>query len=198
MTKLIQIVLLVLVAAACGAAVLYFFLEPRPPVVDGSESGFRSLAKTEAEVRDRLAEFRMQRLKLVNAIKGLEIEKQKTLDHLKSKGIESSADLDNNDADARFALMAFNRLVSDIKSREDDVKVYDEAIASLGAQLDDLRRKYLNDSATLSEREYMDLQKHIVDVRERLLGDVDIFQEAELRKTLDEELTKEKDANRKN
>ena len=190
MTKLIQIILLLLVAACCGAAAFYFFVGPNVQVVGENQTGFRSLAKTEAEIRDRLTEFRMQRLKLVNAIKGLEVEKEKTLEHLKSKGIESSDDLDNNDADSRFALMAFNRLVSDIKSREGDVQVYDEAILSLAAQLDDLRRKYINDSATLSEREYMDLQKHIIDVRERLLGETDIFQEEELRKTLDEELEK--------
>lgn len=196
MTKLIQIVLLFLVAAFCGAAAFYFLVGPHAQVAGENQAGFRSLAKTESEFRDRLTEFRMQRLKLVNAIKGLELEKEKTLEHLKSKGIESSADLDKDDADTRFALMAFNRLVSDIKSRQDDVKVYDEAIISLDAQLDDLRRKYINDSATLSVREYMDLQKHIIDVRERLLGETDIFQEEELRNTLDEEL--EKDATKKN
>ena len=191
MTKLIQIVLLFLFAAVCGATAFYFLVEPRTQVVEENGSGFRSLAKTEAEVRDRLTEFRMQKLKLENAIKALNEEKNKAVVHLKSKGIESSDDINDNDADARFALMAFNRLVSDIKSRKDDVKVYDEAIISLQAQLDDLRRKYINDSANLSEREYMDLQKHIIDVRERLLGETDIFQEEELRKTLDLELEKD-------
>ena len=193
MQKLIQFLLLFVIAACCGAGVFYFMNGPRAQVIeDQLEGGRRSLPKTRQEFHDRLAEFRMARQKVKNTIEALGSEKSKTLAHLKSKGINSSADVKDDDSDVQFALNALKRLVEDIEARKEDVKVYDEAIVGLETQLADLKRKYINEQGTITEEEYLDLQKNIIDLNERLKGDKpDIFESEKLRNLLDREMEAE-------
>ena len=194
MQKLIQFVLLFVIAACCGAGVFYFMNGPRGQLIEEQlEGGRRSLPKTRQEFHDKLAEYRMAQQKVKNSIEALDSEKSKTLAHLKSKGINSSADVNDDDSDVQFALNALKRLVDDIEARKKDVKVYDEAIIGLETQLADLKRKYINEQGTITEEEYFDLQKNILDLNERLKGEKpDIFEAEKLRNLLDREMESEK------
>ena len=192
MQKLIQFLLLFVIAACAGAGVFYLLNGPKAQVVEDQLEGRRSLPKTRQEFHDRLAEFRMSRQKVKNTIEALGSEKSKTLAHLKSKGINSSADIKDGDSDVQFALNALKRLVEDIEARKEDVKVYDEAIVGLETQLDDLKRKYINAQGTITEEEYFDLQKHIIDLNERLKGEEpDIFEQEKILNILDQEMEAE-------
>ncbi len=54
--------------------------------------------------------------------------------------------------------------------------------------LDKIERERINESVSLSEDEYLDLQKIIVDLNERLEVETDILEDEELGKLLDLEM----------
>ena len=55
--------------------------------------------------------------------------------------------------------------------------------------LDKINRDRIGESVALSEEEYIELQKIVVDLNERLNVETDILEEDELRKLLDLEMT---------
>lgn len=150
------------------------------------------LMKTEAEFRNKLAELRMQRDKVQRGIKRLEKLKSETVDHLKSKGIESGQDyLDSEDPDVKYAVINLRGWVGQIAKIQQQVTHYDDAIRNIEVMLDKLERERIDQSVALSEAESMELQKIIIDLDERLEVDTDFLEQEQLQKLLDQEMGKQ-------
>lgn len=186
----------IMFAALCLVGYLWFTgdLIPRAQVVEENLTGSR-LMKTEQQFRDKLAELKLQQAKIQRHIGRLEKDKLETVEYLKSKGIKSSADLDTNNNDIRFALKKLQESRAEIENLKKDKENYSEAIARIENTLDVMERKEIADDVKLSEEEYLDLQRIIVDLNERLgLDETDALQEEEWANILDAEMS-QSDAN---
>lgn len=165
-------------------------LVPRAQVANENLSEASGLLTTESQFRDKLAELRMQRDKVNRGVKRLENLKAETVEHLKQKGINSGSDyLNSTDADVKYAVVNLKGWVAQIAKIKSEVTYYDEAISSIEVMLDKIERERINDSVSLSEDEYLDLQKIIVDLNERLEVETDFLEDEELGKLLDLEMT---------
>ncbi len=132
----------------------------------------------------------MQRDKVNRGVKRLENLKAETVGHLKQKGINSGSDyLNSTDPDVKYAVVNLKGWVAQIAKIKSEVTYYDEAISSIEVMLDKIERERINDSVSLSEDEYLDLQKIIVDLNERLEVETDFLEDEELGKLLDLEMT---------
>ena len=194
MTKTIVIIIL---AALLGALSFAVFNQNMPNGLLGTPeetSTENSMPRTEQEFRDKLAEFRIDREKTLRGIVGLKERKQKILTSLRDKGVKNSSDLEGDlggDTAVQFALQQFKSLTSDIKARQEDVKNYDDTIAGLMAMLADIDRQNVNDSAKMSEAQFIEGQKLIFALRDKLGVDKkDILEEQRIRDLLDSEIAK--------
>lgn len=190
-----SLISLIMLAAFCFLGYLWFNgdLIPRAQVVKDNLEG-SSFLKTEQQFRDKLAELKLQRAKIERHISRLDKAKLETVEHLKSKGIKSSADLDTSDKDIKFALKKLQESRASIENLKKDIESYSEAITRIENTLDVMERKEITDAVKLSEEEFLGLQKTIVDLNERLgLDEADIFQEEEWAKILDAELSEGSD-----
>lgn len=185
-------VLTIVLAAVFGAAVFYIFNSGWGRQQAPQLSASRGMPRTESEFRDKLAEFRMDRDRTYRGIAGLESRKRETLDHLRSKGINRSEDISDelsSDPDVQFALQALKALVADIEARKNDVKNYDETIIGLEAMLADIERQNINESSAMTEQQYLEGQKLILSLRDRLgVDDNDALETQALRDLLDSEM----------
>lgn len=182
---------LILLAALCVVGYLWFIgeLVPRARVANENLSGTSGILKTESQFRDKLAELRMQRDKVNRGVKRLENLKGETVEHLKQKGIKSGSDyLNSTDPDVKYAVVNLKGWVAQIEKINKEVTYYDDAISSIEVMLDKIERERINESVSLSEDEYLDLQKIIVDLNERLEVETDILEDEELGKLLDLEM----------
>ena len=186
-------IFVVLLLAALGGLLAYAFISgafgSRGEVVSERLDGNKSLT-TEQDFRDKITELRMQREKVNRGIKRLEMLKAETLQHLKDKGINSSADI-TDDVDVRYALRNLKGWKTEIDKLKEDVGNYDEAIKSIDVMLDEIERKRIDEDVALSEDEYIELRKIVKDLNERLgMDKQDVLEEEELSQLLDEELEK--------
>lgn len=182
---------LVLLAALAAIGYLWFTgkLVPRTQVAKENLQATSGLLKTESQFRDKLAELRMQRDKVKRGVKRLDKLKGETVEHLKTKGINSGADyLTSKDPDVKYAVVNLKGWVAQIDKINKEVAYYDEAISSIEVMLDKIERERINESVSLSEDEYLDLQKIIVDLNERLEVETNILEDEELGKLLDLEM----------
>ena len=164
-------------------------LVPRAKVAQENIEGTSGILKTESQFRDKLAELRMQRDKVNRGVKRLEKLKAETVDHLKDKGINSGQDyLESDDPDVKYAVVNLKGWVAQIDKIKKEVTYYDDAISSIEVMLDKIERERIDASVSLSEEEYLDLQKIIVDLNERLEVETDILEDEELGKLLDLEM----------
>ena len=154
------------------------------------------LPRTEKEFRDKLAEFRIDREKTLRGIVGLENRKQETIALLLKKGVANSKDLNGDlkdDTEVQFALQGLKSLVRNIDARNADVASYDETITGLVAMLADIDRQNVNDSAKMSEAQYIEGQKLIFALRDKLGVDKnDVLEDQRMRDLLDSEIAKNK------
>lgn len=178
------------IAALIAIAAYFVFvaLKPNPdPVVEGPV-----ILQTEAQFRDKVAELKRDRERLLNAMQRLENRKQETLDFLRDKGVTSSADI-TDDKDVKYALNNLKGWKTEIEGFGTQVAKYDEAINSIVAMLDKLERERLSRDVALSEEQLIDLRKIVVDLDERLdIRDADILADEELGQILDEEMEADK------
>jgi hypothetical protein len=180
-----------LFAATCGALVLAIFFPGCQPTT-GRSSGNEGILRSEQDFRDKLAELRMQRSKVVRHIRQLEKTKSETIEFLKQKGIKSSADI-NNDIDIRYALRNLQGDKTAIDQLNNELKHYDEAIESIKAMLDELSRKAISDAVALTDEDFVELRKIVLDLNDRLkVKPENVLEQEELTKLLDEELSSEK------
>ena len=182
---------LMLLAGACVFG-YFVFLRYEPSPQDPSEKSTSGLLKTEAEFRDKLTELNMRRNKVQRGIKMLERDKAKTLVAISEKGILSGEDFKNSsDQEVKKLVINLREYNQQIEKIEKEVGYYDEAISSIRVMLEKIERERINDSIALSEQEYLDLQKIIVDLDERLNVKTNLLEDDELGKLLDLELSQE-------
>ena len=186
-----SLVTFILFVALCAIGYLWFTgeLKPRADVAEDNLTGSTGLLKTESQFRDKLAELRMRRDKVQRHVKRLENLKAQNIQNLKDKGIGSGEDyLNNSDPDVKLAVINLREWVAQIQKIEKDVAYYDEAIGNVEVMLDKIERDRINDAVSLSEEEYVNLQKIIVDLNERLEVETNILEDEELGKLLDLEM----------
>ena len=108
---------------------------------------------------------------------------------LKDKGIRSSEEFKKSD-DQEVKKLAINlrEYNQQIAKIDKQVGYYDEAISSIRVMLDQFERDRISEEVSLSEEEQISLRKIIVDLDERLEVDIDLFEEEELGKLLDQEM----------
>ncbi len=185
---------LILIVLAGLGAIGYLWaagqLQLRPRVVQENMGGKGEILKTEGQFRNKLAELKMQRDKVQRGIKRLEKLKAETVAELKQKGITSGADyLDSKDKDVKYAVVNLKGWVVQIAKIQQEVTYYDDAIRSIEVMLDKIERERIDESVALSEDEYIEIQKIIVDLDERLNIETNILEDEELGKLLDLEMT---------
>ena len=164
-------------------------LVPRAKVAQENMEGSSGILKTESQFRYKLAELRWQRDKVNRGVKRLEKLKAETVEHLRDKGINSGDEyLKSDDPDVKYAVVNLKEWVAQIDKIKKEVTYYDDAISSIEVMLDRIERERIDESVSLSEQEYLDLQKIIVDLNERLEVETDILEDEELGKLLDLEM----------
>jgi len=190
---MIQMVRIGLVVTAWGAlAITLFTVGCQPGVASRQGSDKGKTLRSEQDFRDKLAELRMQRTKIIRHIRQLEKTKSETIEFLKQKGIQSSADL-SDDVNIQYALRNLQGDKAAIDKLENELKYYDEAIGSIKAMLDELSRKSIRDAVALTDEDFVELRKIVLDLNDRLKVEPEnVIQQEELAKLLDEELKAEK------
>jgi len=182
----------VLFAALCGIGVLWFTgkLDSRAKVAKENLEEGSGVLKTETQFRDKLAELRMQRYKADLGVKQLEKLKAENISKLKEMGIDSGDKfLKSADQGVKLAVINLKGWVTQIAKINQEISYYDDAIANVEAMLDKINRERIGESVALSEEEYIELQKIIVDLNERLNVETDILEDEELKNLLDLEMT---------
>ena len=181
----------ILLAALCLGGYLWYSgqLGPRIDVANDNLNKSSGLLKTEGEFRDKLAELKMRRNDVLRWIKRSQSLKGETIAELKEKGIASGADFKNSaDQDVKKKVLSLKEAVDAIDKYKKEVSYYDNAISSIQAMLEKVERQRIDESISLSEQEYLDLQKVIVDLDERLNVDTTILEDEELGNLLDLEM----------
>ena len=182
---------MILLAVFCAVGYLWFTgqLGPRVDVAKDKLKNKSGLLKTEEEFRNKLAELEIRKDKVQRGIKRSEKLKSETVAELKELGVSSGADFKNStNADVKKKALSLKEAVADIEKYETEVSYYDNAITSIQAMLEKIERKRIDDSISLSEEEYLDLQKVIVDLDERLNVDTTVLEDEELSNLLDLEM----------
>jgi len=188
-----SLITFVLFAALCLIGYLWYSgqLVSRAQVAgDTLVDAGSTLLKTEKQFRDKLVELKMQREKVQRGVVRLERLKADNIKHLKEKGIGSGQDfIKSSDPDVKNAVINLKEWVTQINKINQEIGYYDEAISSIKVMLDKIERERINESIALSEDEYLELQKVIVDLNERLNVDTTFLEDEELGKLLDLEMT---------
>ncbi len=189
--KSIQNALTVLLFCTVVAGVYLYFMgdlsfqggQQKPEV---SKTGF---LKTEQEFRDKLAELRLDRDKVIRRKQLLQDRKSETVELLKSKGVTADSDL--NDADTKYAVQNLKRYVADLKGMDGIVEKYDKPIAAIEAMLVRIEQDQIAADVAISDEKAEQLGVMLLDLDDRLgVGDNDVFEESELRDLLSDELGK--------
>ena len=186
-----SLVTFTLLAVLCVIGYLWYSgrLIPRTQVIGDQLQGGTGLLTTESEFREKLAELRKDREKVQRGIQRLEQLKAENIAKLKEMGISSGADfIDSTDRDVKLAVVNLKGWVAQIAKIKKEVTYYDEAINNVEVMLDKIERERIDESVALSEDEYIELQKVIVDLNERLNVETDILEDEELGKLLDLEM----------
>ena len=85
-------------------------------------------------------------------------------------------------------VLSLKEAVAQINKYNKEVGYYDDAISSIQAMLEKIERERIDESISLSEEEYLDLQKVIVDLDERLNVNTTLLEDDELGELLDLEM----------
>lgn len=183
-----------LLCVVAGVAFLWFAgkltVKDTEGVAQGTSTG---LPQTEEEFRKKLAELRMERERRQQSVRRLEDFKAQNIEQLKSKGVSSGDDyLKSDDKEIKLAVVNLKGWVTEINEINKQIVYYDEAISSVETMLDKLERQRVSDSVAMSEEESIELQKVIVDLRERLSVETNVLEDEELGRLLDLEMSGDK------
>ena len=176
---------LVILGAICFLGYQYF----TGGIVIPEQKETTGFLRTERELRDKLAEFQLQRNEVTTRIERLEEGKMKALEKLKTKGVKSSSDLDLTDKEVKGWVKEISSSRKSIKLLEESADRYTEAISRIEARLDDMLRKEITESVAISEEDDLELRRIVADVEDHLgLDQDDVIQEEEWAKILDDEM----------
>ncbi len=144
--------------------------------------------KTPAEMRRKLAQLRLDQEKVRRRRKLTQGRKQEVVDLLKKKGVDSNADL--SDDDLKYEVRSLKRYVEDIREMDSIIVKYDKPIAAIEAMLKLAEQERIADEVAISDEKAAELGKMIIDLDEKLGVDEapDLFEEDELRSLLSDEL----------
>lgn len=184
-----RIVILLLVGVVCAMG--YFIYNGGlngGPVVDPGNGG-SGILKTEKDFRLKLTELKMQRDKVERGISRLSKLKSKSLRKLRDLGIKTGADFRNSDnKDVKLEAVNLKEYSEQIGKIEKEVVYYDDAISGIRVMLDRIERERIGESVSLSEKDYLSLQKIIAQLDDNLKVELDLFEEAELVDLIDKEI----------
>ena len=160
--------------------------QPNREKETNNHSGF---LENEQQFRDKLAELKMQRRLIDTRIQQTEKRKKKTLDHLRSKGVRSSADI-TDDPDVKYALQNLRAYKAEIAGYQENLAQYDEAIAGIRSMLEAFERKSFQDEVKLTEESFTELRTIVADLNDQLgiTDDDALLRDEELAELLDEEM----------
>lgn len=188
--KIHAFVTMILLIAVCVLGYQWYSSLNKKAAIASDDQSELGLLKTESQFRDKLAELRMRKYKVQKGVDRLENLKAETVEHLNSKGIRSGEDyLNSTDADVKYAVVNLRAWVSQIEKIKKEVTYYDEAILGVEGMLDKIERERIDESVSLTRQEYLELQKVILDLNERLEVDTDFLEEEELGKLIDLEMS---------
>ncbi len=176
-----QIVFLLL-ALALAVGLYMMWNSPKPAVEE------RNGLMTEAQFRDKLAEFRMERDKLERHLKQLEERNQAAITKLKELGITKVADAQQN-PEAEMAISSLKSSTELIKDLQPQFEKYDSAISRISGMLDKLDQDRIHSEVKMSEDQEVALRSIIREIDDALgIGTADPLRDAELDALLLEKL----------
>ncbi|MEZ6095318.1 MAG: hypothetical protein R3C03_13980 [Pirellulaceae bacterium] len=130
----------------------------------------------------------MEKKRIENQVKRLEMDRSGTIKFLKSKGVTSLKDV-GDDTDLKYAALNLKRASEEITKMESDMASYDKAISSIESMLHELERNRIADSVAMTEDDYRELRTIQLDLNEQLgLDDIDLFEAEELDNLLQDTL----------
>lgn len=177
-----------LVMFACAGLMMYWLLTASGKDKAAAPDRENRLPRSEKEFRDQLTVLRMKKEKLERSIQRVENQKQETVEFLRGKGVESTADLRGN-PDLEYAARNLKGWSEQLNALQADVGKYDRAIAAIVTMLDEFDRRRINDSVAISEEEWIRMQSVVKDLDETLGMDPDdILKDEEMNELLREEL----------
>jgi len=186
--KSFQSAILILVFSATVFLAYTYLIQGSDPVgPDSSPINNTGFLKTEQEFKDKLAQLRLEREKVVRRKKLLDDRKAETVELLKSKGFTAESDLDNEDT--KYAVRDLNRYVADMQSMDETIKKYDKPIAAIEAMLKRIEQDQIAAEVAISSEKAEELGIMLLDLDERLgVKETDMFEEQAIRKILSSEL----------
>lgn len=117
-----------------------------------------AIPETESEFRDKMAEYKIQRQKVLSRIKRVERRKAEQMNYLEAKGIQSPSDIDPTDADTKFALKNLKAWNDELKRYQKEVLNYDEVISGIQAMLQKIERNQIREDVIISDEDYVNLK----------------------------------------
>lgn len=176
----------ILFFALAACAFIFFQKLNQPDAPDKNNSGF---LKTEQELRNKLAEFRMEQDKVTRRMALLTDRKNETVALLKSKGVTSKSNLDD-DKEVSLAVNNLKKDVTDINHLQGIIDQYEKGILSIESMLKEMERDRITAEVAVTEDKQIEIAKIITDLDEKLGVDAekDILEEERLRDLLDLEL----------
>ena len=185
-----RILTLLLLVALIGCVFLYATGKVRFAGADG-DGPKPGLLKSESQLRNKLAELRIEQDKVVRRVKLLEEQKNESVQFLKDQGVKSSADL-TDDKQIRYAVNNLKRTMADIESVSGIADEYQEGINSIEAMLKDVERNRITKEIALTDEKAMEIDKIIIDLDEKLgVNDVgNVLDDDRINEILNAELSK--------
>jgi cell division protein FtsB len=178
---------LFLILSLALAVGLYLFLSSNQKQPVNSKEPFA----TEAQFRDKLAEYRMERDKLERHIAQLQDGKNKAVEVLKQNNIAKVADAKGN-FEAEVAIQSLKASTEKIKELTAQFQYYDNAISRIDGMLDKLERDRIHSEVKLTEAQEIELRAIVKNLNEQLeIGKNDPLLDAELELLLKENLDDE-------
>ena len=185
-----RILTLLLLVALIGCVFMYATGKVRFAGAGGDEPK-PGLLKTESQLRNKLAELRIEQDKVQRRVKLLEDQKNESVQFLKDQGVKSSADL-TDDKQIRYAVNNLKRTMADIESVSGIADEYQEGINSIEAMLKDVERNRITKEIALTDEKAMEIDKIIIDLDEKLgVNDVgNVLDDDRINEILNAELSK--------
>ena len=181
---------LIIFFAGIACLLGYFIYTNNSTVAPDPEPKASGLMRTEAEFRDKLTTLNMDKRKVEQAVKLLENSKKETVAFLKEEGINSGDDyLKSDRSEIKLAVLNLKKDINAITKSKQNIATYENAITRIRSMLDQIKRDRISDSVALTDEQAIELETIIVDLDDRLSVETDMFEDDELKKLLDHEMT---------
>ena len=145
--------------------------------------------RTEAQLRDKLTELNIDKNKVSNGLKKLNVIKKEVVADLRELGVKSGTDyFQTEDKTVKLKVLELQKTIQEIKKGENAIETYETAIENIRSMLAKFERERVSETATLTESQTIELDEIILDLDDQLEVEVDMFKEQELMELLDAEM----------